>query len=191
MRKTVLKIGALVAATMIGGPAAAQTSWGFHGGASLPQGDFAKLANNGFQAGMLLGYGQWRPMAYRLEAALGQYKYELAPDDAKAQVLSAVGNAIFAPAAARGAYVTGGIGIYYMRALCMGCQAHTTKGGLNAGLGYRFGAVRAKPSVAIESRYHLIPGGSDPTTAGIASGTRFIPISVVVTFPTWKMNTLR
>jgi hypothetical protein len=188
MKKMMLVIGVFAAASLTAPRAGAQTTWGFHAGASMPQGDFGKLAKSGFHAGMLLGYAKWNPMAYRLEGSLGQYGYEGATDGEKARMWSAVGSAIYSPAAARGGYVIGGVGFYYMKAVCTSCEAHTTKGGVNAGVGYRFGAAAAKPSVAIESRYHFIPGGSDPTNAGLTTGTRFIPISIVVSFPTWKMG---
>jgi hypothetical protein len=188
MKTARLIIGVLAATILATRVAGAQTTWGFHGGASMPQGDFGKVANSGFHAGMLVGYAKWNPMAYRVEGSLGQYGYEGATNGEKVRMWSAVGSAIYSPAAVRGGYVIGGVGLYYMKAACSSCQAHTTKGGVNAGLGYRFGNVAAKPSFAIESRYHFIPGGSDPTNGGLTTGTRFVPISIVVSFPTWKMG---
>jgi hypothetical protein len=67
-----------------------------------------------------------------------------------------------------------------MSALCSGCTASTTKLGYNGGGGFR--RQLNGFSMFLEARFHYIPGASDPTTAGIKSSTRFVPISIGMIF---------
>jgi hypothetical protein len=87
---------------------------------------------------------------------------------------------VISAAGGMGPYVIGGAGIYYSAAECTGCTTSGTNAGYNAGAGLRF--ALSGFSAFVESRYHVIPGGSDPTTAGTKKNAAFVPISFGLIF---------
>jgi hypothetical protein len=174
---------AAVAALAAFAPARAQSGLGIAAGGSLPTSDFGNAVDAGYHLTALANVAKHdSPFAFRLDGTFSQYSYKssLGVSNASARLLYGTANLVFSAAGGMGPYVIGGAGIYHSSAECTGCTASSTNGGYNAGGGFRFGLSGF--SAFLEARYHVIPGGSDPTTAGTKKNAAFIPISFGLIF---------
>jgi len=163
--------------------AQAQMHYGVAAGLSAPEGDFGKVADAGYHVtGLVTVSAPLAPVGLRVEGSFSEFNYKstLSSTSAKARLLSATANAVFASPGIMGPYLVGGLGIYRASAECSGCSTSSTKGGFNGGAGFRFGLSGF--SAFLEARFHYIPGASDATTGGVKSSTQFIPISFGLTF---------
>jgi hypothetical protein len=152
-------------------------------GMSIPRGDFGKVADNGYHVTGLVALGsRSAPFGWRLEGSFNELNYKNAFNtSAKARVLSATANAVFGASGESGAYIIGRFGIYHASAECSTCTTTSTRGGVNGGVGFRWGLSGF--SAFVESRYHYIGGPSDPTNGGVkGSNTQIVPISFGVRF---------
>ena len=149
---------------------------GIAAGGSKPTGDFSKIANRGYHATI---FAMVRPryslFEFRGEASFSQFSYRSSTPSASARILSVTANALSTDDFGRGVYLIAGVGMYQASSVCSACSSKSTRGGINAGSGFRFPLGSHKGF--LELRYHYIPGGMDPTTGGVKSGTRFIPLS--------------
>lgn len=163
--------------------ARAQIGLGLAAGLSVPQGDFGKVAESGYHVTGLIAVGApLIPVGLRVEGSFSEFNYKgsLGGDGEKARLLYATANAVLTSPGIIAPYLIGGFGIYHATAVCDLCTTSTTKGGINGGVGFRFGLTGF--SAFAEARYHYIAGPSDPTNGGIKSSTQFIPISFGVRF---------
>jgi len=170
-------------------------SVGIGGGGTVPVGDFANDVKTGWNA---LGYFQYQPLsggpwAVRAEA---QYSRALYTDDflfdvgatdndnLSNKVLYAGVSALYhfgRPSGQVRPYAIGGLGLYQLTASLtdgsgVSFSDSETGFGFNGGAGIRFGGAIG---IFVESRFHqfsVTPGG------GVTSTSRFIPVSVGVTF---------
>src|SRR5947208_2653356 len=101
----------------------AQVGYGAAAGLSLPQGDFGKAAESGYQVtGLVNVSAPLAPIGFRGEGAFGEYNYK-GTGNAKARVMSVTANAIVSPPGMMGLYAVGGVGLYFMSAQCSGCTS--------------------------------------------------------------------
>jgi hypothetical protein len=122
------------------------------------------------------------PFALRLEGTVSQYsqKSSLGVSNASTRLVYGTANLVISAAGGMGPYAIGGAGIYYSEAECRLCTTSGTEAGYNAGAGFRL--ALSGFSAFVESRYHVIPGGSDPTTGGTKKNAAFVPISFGLMF---------
>jgi hypothetical protein len=164
-------------------PARAQSGLGIAAGGSFPTSDFGRVADPGYHITGLAHIAKHdSPFALRLDGTFSQYNYpsDLHVPDASTRLLYGTANLVISATGGMGPYVIGGAGIYYSAAECTGCTTSATNGGYNAGGGLRF--ALSGFSAFVEARYHVIPGGSDPTTAGTKKNAAFVPISFGLIF---------
>lgn len=181
MKRNSFALVALVALVIPGATAEAQIGYGAAVGFSTPQGDFANLVEAGLHAtGSVIFSPPLAPIGFRGEVSVSQFNYKGTLAGAKARIYSAAANVVIASPGIIGPYLIGGFGIYNASSVCDGCTTKSTKGGVNAGGGFKFGVGGYE--AFLEARYHYIPGAMDPTTAGIKSSTRFIPVSFGLKF---------
>jgi len=163
--------------------ARAQSGLGIAAGGSLPTSDFGRVADPGYHITGLAHIAKHdSPFALRLDGTFSQYSYpsDLHVPDASTRLIYGTANLVVSAASGMGPYVIDGAGIYYSAAECTGCTTSGTNGGYNAGGGFRF--ALSGFSAFVEARYHVIPGGSDPTTAGTKKNAAFVPISFGLIF---------
>lgn len=164
--------------------ARAQAGFGVAAGYSAPNGDFGKVVEGGYHiTGLVKVSAPLMPIGARFEGTFSEFKYKNSPpstSDAKARILSATANATYSMSGILGPYLIAGVGIYRATAECDQCTTSSTKGGYNAGLGFKWGLSGF--SAFVEARIHYIPGPSDPTNGGTNSSTRFIPVTFGLVF---------
>jgi hypothetical protein len=179
-----LTAAALAALALRVGTADAQAGVGISAGLSAARGDFGDIVDNGYHVtGIIALGGRSAPAGLRLEGTFSEFNYKgiLGSTDAKARLLYGTANIVLAKSGDAGPYVIGGFGVYRATAECDLCSASSTKGGVNGGVGFRWGLSGF--SAFLEARYHYIAGASDPTNGGDnTSNTTFIPISFGVRF---------
>jgi hypothetical protein len=179
-----LTAAALAALALPVGTANAQAGVGLSAGLSIPRGDFGDGVDNGYHiTGLIALGGRSAPAGLRLEGTFSEFNYKgvFAVNNAKARLLYGTANVVLATSGDAGGYVIGGFGVYRATAECDVCTTSSTKGGVNAGVGYRWGLSGF--SAFLEARYHYIAGASDPTNGGVkGSNTAFIPISFGLRF---------
>jgi hypothetical protein len=173
-------IAALV--VVASGTARAQSGLGIAAGWSVPTSDFGDAVNSGYHVtGLLHMAKKDSPIGIRLDGTFSEFDYKIAGlSDAKARLIYGTANIVLSATGGKGPYVIGGGGVYHSSAECTGCTSSSTNGGFNAGAGYRF--ALGSLSTFLEARYHMIPSGSDATTAGTKKTTSFIPISFGLIF---------
>lgn len=198
-RPTRLALVGLVLALTAPGAVAQQRaprvlSVGIGGGGTVPLGDFANDVKTGWNA---LGFFQYQPVAegpwaVRAEAQYSRARYTddflldvgaTPDDDLHNSVLYAGVSALYHLNGGNGVrpYVIGGLGLYELTAsLTDGSGISTSDSesgfGVNGGIGLRVGGPVA---FFVEARFHQF---SITPTGGVKSTSRFIPVTVGVSF---------
>jgi len=181
MSRKLFTVAALAALALPAATSQAQMSYGLAAGLSAPMGDFGKATDVGYHVtGLATVSAPLVPFGLRFEASFSEFNYSGA-SSAKARLLYATANAEFSSPGIIGPYVIGGVGIYHASAECNTCTTSSTKGGVNGGVGLKFGLGAL--AAFVEARYHYIAGASDPTNGGVSgSSTQFIPVSFGIKF---------
>ena len=169
-------------------------SVGVGGGGTVPVGDFANDVKTGWN---VLGFFQYQPVAEGPWAVRAEAQYHRASytddflsdvgaspgDDLRNSVLYVGASALFHLNAGTGVrpYVIGGLGLYELTASITDDNGISTSDsesgfGFNGGVGLRFGGPVA---FFVETRFHQF---SITPTGGVKSTSRFIPVSIGVSF---------
>lgn len=181
MSRKLLTAAVLAAIAFPAATTSAQLGYGLAAGLPAPMGDFGNAVDVGYHlTGFLTASAPLLPVGFRLDGTFSQFGYS-APSSAKARLLYATANVVVSSVGFISPYIIGGVGIYHASAECGNCTTTSTKGGINAGGGIKFGL--GVLSAFVEARYHYIAGPSDPTNGGVkGSSTQFIPVSFGLTF---------
>jgi Outer membrane protein beta-barrel domain len=167
--------------------------FGIMGGATLPLSDFSDAAKTGWNAGVLLNVGvPLVPVSFRIDGQWQQLtgknydagKGFITHDDFR--IIDGTANVVYTFGAALPTkfYLIGGAGAYYVKVKNddLDIDAHSTKFGLNGGVGFKFQLTGF--STFIEARYHNVIHGQDigSESNSDAKSLQFVPISVGITF---------
>ena len=161
----------------------AQSGIGIAAGWSAPVSDFSDAVNSGYHVTGLFNVSKKSsPIGLRFDGTFSEFDFKsiAGATGAKARLVYGTANIVLSARGGMGPYVLGGGGVYHSSAECSGCTTSSTNGGLDGGVGYRFGLSGF--SAFLEARYHTIPSGSDATTAGTKKAASFIPVSFGLIF---------
>jgi hypothetical protein len=174
-------LAVLVASALAAAPAAlsAQLSTGVSiaGGLSLPQGDFGKGSESGYNGALGLNIGApLLPIGFRLEGAYNGFKVKQTGYTGDSRIISGTANATLGLGLP---YLIGGLGYYSGKTTLTGgvLAGSTTQSsmGFNVGGGLRF--PLGVMSTFVEARYHKMLGdaakGADASYVPITFGIQF------------------
>lgn len=166
-------------------PAIAQSSFrlGISGGGTVPLGRFGDLNDAGYNVGLHgLITSPFFPQALKIE--LQHNRMELKGSDQESMVTSGTLNLELHPGSALSPlalYLSAGLGAYHVKTLLAAAPptlteyGNTTKFGLNAGGGLRFGVARFNGF--LEARYHRVR-----SDRFVSRSVTYVPIVFGITF---------